>query len=84
MWDSSLILQGLTSHQRTMSPKKHMFSAGFGGLHDNGFRNAAQTKIPESLNTQASWRRWASKDRCREGVKTASDKVRKSKTNIVY
>ena len=50
-----------------------MFSAGFGGLHDNGFRNAAQTKIPESLNTQASWRRWASKDRCREGVKRAGE-----------
>ena len=30
MWDSSLILQGLTSHQRT-SPEEHMFSAEFGG-----------------------------------------------------
>ncbi len=46
MWDSSLILQGLTSHQRT-SPEEHMFSAEFGGLYDNGFRNAAETKIPE-------------------------------------
>ena len=44
--DSSLILQGLTSHQRT-SPEEHMFSAEFGGLYDNGFRNAAETKIPE-------------------------------------
>lgn len=43
MWDSSLILQGLTSHQRT-SPEEHMFSAEFGGLYDNGFRNAAETK----------------------------------------
>ena len=46
MWDSSLILQGLTSHQRT-SPEEHMFSAEFGGLYDNGFRKAAETKIPE-------------------------------------
>ena len=29
MWDSSLILQGLTSHQRT-NPEEHMFSAKLG------------------------------------------------------
>lgn len=34
------------SHQRT-SPEEHVFSAKFGGLDDNGFRNAAETKIPE-------------------------------------